>query len=205
MRENPLKSVALVLAAALLITGCSHSSSSTYDPEDVGRTIETAHGSVMSSRVVRISGEATSAGPLAGGALGAAGGALTFNSGWAGIIGAVIGAGAGYVAEKQIRNREGIEYLVEMDDGRTVTIVQNRDEQHPLADGTPVLVQYSGKYTRVIEDPRGGARGSERGGAGWIDPDSVGATPAFPSEDSGPSSPETWQEINPTQAQQDQQ
>ena len=85
------------------------------------------------------------------------------------MIGGVVGAGAGYLAQQQASNREGIEYVLRMDDGRTVTLVQNRaDEEQPLPDGTPVLVQISGQYTRVIADPR-----AERAGGGWTDPDTV--------------------------------
>ena len=70
-----------------------------------------------------------------------------------------------------MNNREGIEYVLQMEDGRTVTLVQNREsEEQPLPDGTPVLVQVSGQYTRVIADPR-----AERiGGGDWVDPDTGG-------------------------------
>ena len=67
-----------------------------------------------------------------------------------------------------------------MDDGRTVTLVQNRAaDEVPLADGTPVLVQVSGQYTRVIADPQ------PDGGGAWVDPDAAtaagsGATAAPP-------------------------
>ena len=47
-----MRAVALALAAALLLVGCSHPSGSTYEAGDVGRTIETAQGSVVSTRVV---------------------------------------------------------------------------------------------------------------------------------------------------------
>jgi outer membrane lipoprotein SlyB len=164
-----MKAVAGLLAAALALAGCAHPSSSTYDSGDVGRTIETAQGSVVSSRPVRISGDANAVGPVAGGALGAAGSALAFQgSGLVAVIGGVLGAGVGYLTQKQLNNRDGIEYVLQMDDGRTVTLVQNRNsDEPPLADGTPVLVQMSGQYTRVIADPR-----AERvGGADWVDPD----------------------------------
>ena len=42
---------------ALLLAGCSHPSSTTYDSGDVGRTIETSEGSVVSSREVEITGQ----------------------------------------------------------------------------------------------------------------------------------------------------
>jgi outer membrane lipoprotein SlyB len=168
-----MRAVAGLLIAALLLAGCAHPSSTTYETGDVGRTIETAKASVVHSRVVKIAGDSNAVGPVAGGALGAAGSALAFQgSGLVAVIGGVLGAGMGYLAQKQLNNREGIEYVLEMDDGRTVTLVQNRQsEEPPLPDGTPVLVQVSGQYTRVIADPR-----AERvGGADWIDPDTVPA------------------------------
>jgi outer membrane lipoprotein SlyB len=169
-----MRAVAGLLIAALLLAGCAaHPSSTTYETGDVGRTIETTQASIVSSRVVKIAGHSDAAGPLAGGALGAAGSGLAFQgSGLVAVIGGVLGAGIGYLAQKQLNNREGIEYVLEMDDGRTVTLVQNRQsDEPPLPDGTPVLVQVSGRYTRVIADPR-----AERvGGADWVDPDTVPA------------------------------
>lgn len=159
-----------LLGAALLLSACSHASSTRYDATDVGRTIETTEASVVSSRTVQISGQTNVVGPAAGGALGAAGTGLLFGgSGLAAVIGGVIGAGAGYLSQQQLNNREGIEYVLRMDDGRTVTLVQNRESDEPaLPDGTPVLVQVSGQYTRVIQDPRAERRS---GSAGWVDPD----------------------------------
>ena len=174
-----MRAVAFSLVAALLLVGCSHPSGSTYQAGDVGRTIETTQASVVSSRLVKISGESNLVGPAAGGALGAAGSALAFQgSGLVGVIGGVLGAGAGYLAQQRLNDREGIEYVLQMDDGRTVTLVQNRaDEEAPLPDGTPVLVQISGQYTRVVADPR-----AERmGGTDWVDPDTLSEeeTPAI--------------------------
>jgi outer membrane lipoprotein SlyB len=173
-----MRALAGLLIAALVLAGCAHPSDTTYETGDVGRTIETAQGSVISSRPVKISGDVNAAGPVAGGALGAAGSALAFQgSGLVAVIGGVLGAGIGYLAQKQLNNRDGIEYVLQMDDGRTVTLVQNRQaDEAPLPDGTPVLVQVSGQYTRVIADPR-----AERvGGADWVDPD------AAPAEDTSP-------------------
>jgi outer membrane lipoprotein SlyB len=169
--DKRMRAVAPVLVAGVLLAGCSHPSGTTYGAGDVGRTIETAQGSVVSSRVVKVAGEANMVGPVAGGALGASGSALAFQgSGLVAVIGGVLGAGMGYLAQQQMNNRQGIEYVLQMDDGRTVTLVQNReDEEQPLPDGTPVLVQVSGQYTRVIADPR-----AERmAGADWVDPDTL--------------------------------
>ena len=205
-----MKSWVGLLIAVLLIGGCASASTSTYDSADVGRTIETASGKVVASRSVDIKGDTSAAGPLAGGALGGAATGLAFQSGWAALLGAVVGAGVGYVTEQQINSGEGTEYVVEMDDGRTVTIVQNKEDGvPPIADGTPVLVQYSGKYTRVLEDPRvdkgggGTASGSGAGvgGSGWIDPDMVGATPSTPDHgDIAAPVPDTWEPVDPVES-----
>jgi outer membrane lipoprotein SlyB len=176
-----------LLVGALLLSGCSHPSSDTYSAADVGRTIETTEAQVIASRIVRVAGDTNAPwGPLAGGALGAAGTGLVFDKGLAAVIGGVIGAGAGYLAQQQVNNREGIEYMLRMDDGRTVTLVQNRAaEEQPLPDGTPVLVQISGQYTRVIADPRP----DRASGGGWVDPDTLPpSAPSGPQPQSAPSS-----------------
>jgi outer membrane lipoprotein SlyB len=188
-----VKRALTALAIVAVLAGCTTPTSSRYDSGDVGRTIETTPGAVISSRVVEISGDSRSVGPLAGGAAGAAATGLAYGgrgSGFAAILGGLVGAGAGYLIESSARSREGIEYIVRMNDGRTVTLVQNRQKnEEPIADGTPVLVQISGRYTRVIPDPtadRGG--GSVSGGGagigtgagssgGWVDPDTVGGLP----------------------------
>jgi len=181
-----MRPIPLLLGAALLLSACSHASSTRYDATDVGRTIETTEASVISSRPVQISGETNLVGPAAGGALGAAGTGLIFQgSGLAAVIGGVLGAGVGYLSQQQLNDREGIEYVLRMDDGRTVTLVQNREsEEPPLPNGTPVLVQVSGQYTRVIEDPRAERR---NGAAGWVDPDV--APPGAASAGSSPGAP----------------
>jgi outer membrane lipoprotein SlyB len=198
-----MKAVASVLVGGVLLAGCGHPSGSTYQAGDVGRTIETAQASVVSSRLVKVAGEANMVGPVAGGALGASGSALAFEgSGLVAVIGGVLGAGMGYLAQQQMNNREGIEYILQMDDGRTVALVQNREaEEQPLPDGTPVLVQVSGQYTRVIADPR-----AERmGGADWVDPDTRPEA-ASPRPGGSPvgeeSDPDPFEEPPPISAQQ---
>ena len=166
------RSLGAAMLAALLLAGCSHPSSKTYQPTDVGRTIETTPASVISSRMVEVSGETDLVGPAAGGAVGAATSGIVFKSGWPVLLGGVIGAGVGYLSQAQLNDREGIEYILQMDDGRTVTLVQNREgDEQPIAAGTPVLVQVSGSYTRIIPDPR-----PDRAGTAWVDPDTLSPT-----------------------------
>ena len=104
----------------------------------------------------------------------------------AAVLGGLLGAGAGYLAEQRLKSREGIEYVLQMDDGRTITLVQNREaEEPPLPDGTPVLVQIGSRYSRVLEHPEidgGGAAGDgvnpDAGGAGEPESDLATLPPA---------------------------
>ncbi|HXV23647.1 MAG TPA: hypothetical protein VED46_05245 [Alphaproteobacteria bacterium] len=147
-------------ALALAIAGCGHQTSSTYNADEVGRVIDTSRAVVLSSRVVEISGEGEQSGygPLVGGAAGASAGYLV-GGGDAGqvigsVLGGLIGAGLGWAAEETVDSREGIEYVLRLESGKDVTLVQNREgEETPLAVGTPVLIQRGGSYARVIADP----------------------------------------------------
>jgi len=156
------------------VAACSHPSTTTYGDREVGQTIETAQGSVVSSRVVNVAGEPGLVGAGAGAAVGAAGGGLAVNgpaSLLVAIVGGLVGAGIGYMSEKQLNDRDGIEYVLQMEDGRLVTLVQNREDgEQPLPDGTPVLVQLNGQYTRVMAHPSALDHDSRRG---WVDPDAA--------------------------------
>jgi outer membrane lipoprotein SlyB len=171
--------VACCVVLMLAVAACSHPSSTTYRETEVGQTIEMAPGSVVSSRIVQVSGEPGYVGAGAGAAVGAVGGATAADgpiSLLVGVVGGLVGAGAGYMAEKGLKDRDGIEYVLEMDDGRLVTLVQNREaEEQPLPNGSRVLVQLNGQYTRVIANP---AVDYSAGGGGWVDPDRAGAAPA---------------------------
>ena len=117
------------------------------------------------------------------GAIGTAGGAAvggvigsTVASGTEGtlatVAGALIGAGVGYLAEQELRGGQGVEYIVEMDDGRAVTIVQNLSSTDaPIPDGTPVMVQYGGDYTRIVPMSGRAPVGRRSGSDEWINPD----------------------------------
>lgn len=153
------KTVRWSLAAVmmLLAAGCATSSTDTYDDGDVGRILRTEKATVISSREIEIEGNPSAVGPIIGGAAGAAGAGFGFrdgNAGLAAVIGGLLGAGAGYLIEKQALSGEGFEYIVEMPDGKVVTLVQNKESDSvPIADGTPVIVQFGRDYVRIIEEP----------------------------------------------------
>jgi outer membrane lipoprotein SlyB len=198
------RKVAVAAVLALLAAGCANPSSSRYNTSDVGQIIETSEGTVLSSRIVDIEGgDNAGYGAVAGGAAGGTAGYVSMGNssatGLVAVLGAIIGAGVGYLAEDSVRSREGIEYLVRLDDGRVVTLVQNREgEEVPMQNGTPVLVQYGNDYTRVVEKPAV-LDGMPPGGAAptgkWQNPDKPSAQPPAASGQGDTAAPFESQEV----------
>ncbi len=164
-----------VLLVPVFLSACGSSGSDTYEADDVGKVLSTAEGTVISSREVEIEGKTGPIGAVAGGAAGgAAGYGLSSGSGPITVLGALVGAGAGYLAESTFNDREGYEYVVQMDDGRVVTLVQNRDDdEQPIKDGEPVLVQYGDSYTRIIPLPQNLGAAAPGASGAWINPDTL--------------------------------
>jgi outer membrane lipoprotein SlyB len=164
---------AMLVVLGLVLAACTTSSSNTYSARDIGVPIETTQATVVASRMVEVKGEPGAIGPLAGGAAGATVAGVSIGSGSgstiAAVLGGLLGAGAGYLAERQISSGEGIEYVLETEDGRTITLVQNREpEEQPLAEGTPVLIQVGSRYSRILPHPSADA---DAPAGGWINPD----------------------------------
>lgn len=178
---NPAnRSIAVLAFFAVVTAGCANPTTNRYTAQDIGQIIETGEGTVLSSRIIDVEGgENKGYGAIAGAALGGTTGHTVAGNGSIGglavVLGGLLGAGIGYLAEESIKSREGIEYLIRTSDGRTVTLVQNRDDdEQAIPDGSPVLVQYSNDYTRVVAMPAN-AGGSFSGGGksfgGWKNPD----------------------------------
>lgn len=148
----------VVLACVTSLISCTHSTRDVYEPKDVGKTTPTTTGQIAASRIVAVRGQTTDAGLAAGGVLGGTGAGMATDNGWAALVGAVLGAGLGYATERGVNTREGIEYVILLTDGRRIMLTQNRQgEEAPIANGTPVLVQLGGKYSRVFPDPAAAA------------------------------------------------
>lgn len=146
-------SIAFLLIVSLL-TGCQQPGQNRYSYQDVGKNTEVVFGTVIKSREVDITGQNTGLGATAGAAGGALGGAYIGRGG--GTLGAmlataVVGGIAGHIAEQAISDHKGIEYIVTEENGKTVTIVQNKIEgEEILKKGSRVMVQTSGQYQRVL-------------------------------------------------------
>lgn len=150
------KSFKYILVASIVtftLTGCAPSISSdtygTYSANQVNRTVK---GVVDNTRVVRVQGTST-IGTLVGGAAGALAGS-TIGGGRGQILGAIggglIGAGVGNVAEKQITQQQGMEYVIKTQDGGYISVVQGLTPT--FQKGQHVMVIFGDK-ARVVADP----------------------------------------------------
>ncbi len=156
--------------AALSLAACGTPSQDVYNPDEVGQIHEIQEGTVVTARAVDIeapdSTSGSTVGSLAGGigtvlAVGGQLGPLGF------LIGSAVGGVIGYIVEDMATDGSGIEYILTLDDGRVVTVVQNAAEgEEPLPEGSAVYVQFSSNYVRVLKRPEIAPKPGI-----WINPD----------------------------------
>ncbi|MBU0744379.1 MAG: hypothetical protein KKE11_03315 [Gammaproteobacteria bacterium] len=144
---------AVFITACSTLSGCIHNvSPNTYTNDEVGIASRVNKGVIVSKRVIKI--ESTSGvGGIAGAAGGAAAGSAIGSGGAANVVGAVGGAVAvgvvGHEIDKAVNRKTGYEYIIKLDNGKTVAVAQERSIH--LAVGQHVLIIY-GAMTRVVPD-----------------------------------------------------
>jgi outer membrane lipoprotein SlyB len=152
---NPSKYICIVLSIAMLSACAKNPSQTNYNERDVGQNTTIEYGKVASQRVVDITGTNSGGGALLGGLAGGVAGSTIGNgngSVLAALGGVIIGGIAGHVAEQELKDRQGIEYIVKFyGSGETRSIVQNiAKTDQPIANGTCVMVQQNASYQRVL-------------------------------------------------------
>ena len=178
-----LRRTGVVALVALSLVACGTPDQDTYLAEESSTLFEVVEGEVVTSRPVNIRernrGVGITVGGLAGGFSG--GMALGGQLGPAGsLVGGVVGAAIGYFVEEAISGNDGIEYLVTLKDGRSVTIVQfQEDDEEILSPGADVYIQHTWNTTRVVE--RSGEVGPLPFGA-WKNPDDLPPGAELPRE-----------------------
>ena len=144
--------VAVVLAAGLVLSGCPASmSGGAYTRNQAREAQEVRLGYVESVRQVLIEGTRSGVGAVGGAALGGVAGS-TIGRGRgqvAGAIGgAVLGGLAGSAIEENATRQPGLEITVQLDNGRMVAVTQAADEPFYPGDRVRVLIGNDGT-TRV--------------------------------------------------------
>lgn len=151
---NQLPSLALSVLALTCLTACQHPGQNRYGWQDVGQATRVTFGTVISVREIEITGQNTGIGATTGVIAGAGAGSMigSGNGSLAGLLaGAIVAGVAGAAIEQAASDRQGLEYIVTLEDGETNSIVQNKAEGDvTLKPGERVMVQTRGAYQRVL-------------------------------------------------------
>jgi outer membrane lipoprotein SlyB len=152
-----LRAWGICLALALSLTACQRDiSPDSYAVGSVGQVNQAVRGTVINARPVNISGSQSGLGAGAGAVGGAVAGSALGGSGSprsnviGAIGGAVVGGIAGSITEEALTQQNGIEYVIQAENGALLTIVQG--PQPAFSVKQKVIVIY-GTRARIIADP----------------------------------------------------
>ncbi len=126
--------VALVLAAALSVTGCANTdifSGDVYSADQAKEARSISYGTLVSVRPVKIQADNPGViGTVGGGAIGGIAGS-TIGGGRGQAIATAVGAIAGAVVGSKIEEKasqvNGAELVIKKDDGKSIVVVQKAD------------------------------------------------------------------------------
>jgi len=139
----------LVVALVAVMTACAHDPGTpVYGRRDVQKAWSVREGTVGDVREVEIEGRRTMVGRIGGGLIGyELGRSIGGGSGSriAGAAGAVAGAVAGEAAEEAMTRERGFEILVELEDGRSLVIVQPADQIFAVGEKVRVYTRGNGE------------------------------------------------------------
>lgn len=152
----------VVLAALVVVslTACATHSPDVVHPYEAQRMSRVSDATVLSVRPVAIDGSQTGVGAGVGaiaGGVAAANSASYRNSGWAGLLGFVVGGVVGNAVERSATTQNGVELLLQMRNGERRSIVQANGNEGWMI-GEPVVLVTTGGRTRVTRAPQVGAQ-----------------------------------------------
>lgn len=147
-----LRKVLLLLLVAMIAVGCASSrSGKAYSRDEARRVQSVQSGTVLAVQKVVIEGTKTPVGAAAGAVIGGVAGrgaGDTTGDRVRGAAGAVVGGVVGAAAEEGLTRRAGLEITVRLDNGETISVVQEADQKFSVNDRVRVLTQPNGT-TRI--------------------------------------------------------
>jgi outer membrane lipoprotein SlyB len=143
-----MRNLLVVWATVVVCAACvSSPSSQTYQRREAQSAFNVSYGEVVSTRVVKIEGEASFIGVFGGAEIGRAVGHAVDNGGShgiAGAVGSVGGAVAGQAVERKLTEEEGLEITVRLDSSDVIAVVQARDVEFSAGERVRVLRGHNG-------------------------------------------------------------
>jgi outer membrane lipoprotein SlyB len=144
------KPILLLVLAGAVASGCAHAPGpNAYESREVNQAAVVERGRIVSMRPVSVEGTGRT-GTLVGGAAGGVAGSF-IGGDWrsnllAGIAGAVVGGVAGNAAERSLTATTATEFIVELERGGTIAVVQGNEDGLRVGDTVTVL---RGQRTRL--------------------------------------------------------
>lgn len=151
MFDSIIKPALIAAVTGLALAGCASNSATVYTTGQAQRVQTVELGTVVSVQNARIQGDNNPLYTLGGAALGGlAGSNIGKGSGSAAgaIVGALLGGAASNAAQKNLGGQAAYEITVQLDNGRTISIVQQADT--PITGGMRVRVLSGGGADRVV-------------------------------------------------------
>ena len=154
MRITFKSSLLLAAACPLLVISCATPSNTgdTYSKHEAGHAQSVKTGKITSIRNVNLEG-GTTAGALIGGAAGAVAGHNIGSGSTANTLGAIggglLGSAIGSHVQQSAGSKAGLEIMVKLDGGGSLSIVQEYNKREAFNVGDRVRVLYNGNKTRV--------------------------------------------------------
>lgn len=153
MKRQILAAFSLV-AASVLVTGCASPSlqGDVYSRDEARQTQQVEYGIVVGVRPVIIEGESSVGGKVAGAVLG---GVLGHQVGGGGgkdvatAVGVVAGSAVASRAQENASQAQGLELTIDMDSGRTISLVQEVQYVDQFREGDRVQINSNGRNNRV--------------------------------------------------------
>ncbi len=150
-----MRKIFVSILAAVLLAGCgANLDNSHYNTSAAGQINNVQEGTIISARAVSISTENGTVGQLAGGIAGGVAGNTIGGSSVANTLGAIGGAVlGGYLggkAQQGLSTQGGMEYIVKLDSGRTITLTQGTDVVFSVGQSVYVLDADRGERARII-------------------------------------------------------
>jgi outer membrane lipoprotein SlyB len=143
--------------SSLFMQGCARRiSANSYHAGHVGEASETYKGVVVSKRVITVQEsermQDNTTGMVAGGVAGGLLGSMVGKgkgSLLGGIAGAGLGATGGAFLQDHLGTQDGIEYVIRLENGRMMTVVQGPDVAINIGQSVLIMVSHTGR-SRVI-------------------------------------------------------
>jgi outer membrane lipoprotein SlyB len=146
----------------IIASGCAKDlSPDSYTAGQAGEVSQTYRGRILNVRQVTIEGSDSLGGNVVGAGLGAIGGGVLGNMIGQGkgrvlstAAGAALGGLGGAYAEKKLKQQKGLEYIVKLDNGQTITLVQGVSPAFSVGQTVFVHVSSNGR-SRITADTSG--------------------------------------------------